>query len=93
MAANRKFLLAFIVSMLLLFALSQNSLAKVYEWTDFTQPFINDFNVGGKTAVKVELPGSILSKFKKIALVIEHEGIGSVLLSSSHGGVLRINAR
>ena len=91
MAANRKFLLAFTVSILLLFALSQNSLAKVYEWTDFTQPFINDFKVGGKTAVKVELPESVLKKFKKIALIIEHEGIGSQLSNSSHGGVLRVN--
>ncbi len=91
MAANRKFLLAFTVSILLLFALSQNSLAKVYKWTDFTQPFINDFKVGGKTAVKVELPESVLKKFKKIALIIEHEGIGSQLSNSSHGGVLRIN--
>jgi len=91
MAANRKFLLASVVSILLLFALSQNSLAKVYEWKDFTQPFINDVKVGGKTIIKVELPESVLKKFKKIALIIEHEDIGSEYSGSSHGGVLRIN--
>ena len=65
MAANRKFLLAFAVLFLLLFALSRNSLARIYEWKDFTQPFIKDIKIGGKTAVKVELPESVLKKFEK----------------------------
>jgi hypothetical protein len=80
MAANRKFFVAFAVPFLLLFALSQNSLAKVYEWTDCTQPFINDFKVGGKTAVKVELPESVLKKFEKIELIIEHDGMGKTVI-------------
>ena len=90
MAADRKFLLAFTISILLLFTLSQNSFAKVYEWTDFTQPFIKDFKVGGKTAVKVELPESVLKKFEKIALIIEHDGMGKTV-DGSQGGFLRIN--
>jgi len=91
LAANHRFLLISTVSILLLFNLSQNSLAKVFEWKDFTQPFIRDFQVGGKTAIKVELPESVVKKNRKITLIIEHEGIGSDDPNSSHGGVLRIN--
>jgi hypothetical protein len=90
MAADRKFLLAFTISILLLFTLSQNSFAKVYEWTDFRQPFIKDIKIGGKTAVKVELPESVLKKFEKIALIIEHDGMGKTV-DGSQGGILRIN--
>jgi len=90
MAVNSKFLLASVLSILLLIALSQNSLAKVYEWKDFSQPFINDVKVGGKTIIKVELPESVLTKFKKIALIIEHEGIGTDE-GGTQGGILRIN--
>lgn len=90
MAANRKFLLAFAVPFLLLFALSQNSRATVYEWKDFTQPFTKRFQIGGKTEIKVVLPESLLKKKTKIVLIIEHTGMGDDG-NGIQGGFLRIN--
>lgn len=92
MAANRKFLLAFTITFLLLSVLSQISLAEVYVWTDFRQPLIKDIKPGGNTEVKVELPESVLKKFKKIELIIEHEGVPiGTAIDSSQGGIVRIN--
>ena len=90
MAANRKIFFTLPLLFLLLFTFSQNSQATVYEWKDFTQPFIKRFQIGGKTAIKVVLPESLLNKNKKIALIIEHTGMGDDG-NGIQGGILRIN--
>jgi hypothetical protein len=90
MAANRKLLFTLPLLFLLLFTFSQNSRATVYEWKDFTQPFIKRFQIGGKTEIKVVLPESLLEKNTKIALIIEHTGMGDDG-NGIQGGFLRIN--
>ena len=79
MAAKRRFLkffLAFTVSTLLLFILSQNSLAKVYEWEDFTQPFkrkIERFCMTKPNQIEVLLP-DFLKNYESVLLIVRIDG-------------------
>lgn len=76
MAANRKTLIAFAVSFLLLFAFSQKSLATIYEWNNFTKPFTKQLYVTGFIDVEVDLPDFIIKNYREIPLVLEHSGVG-----------------
>ena len=92
MATNRKFLLASTVSILLLFTLSQNSQAKIYEWNDFTKPFTKQLNVTIPITVEVDLPDFIFKNYREIPLVFEHSGLGFHISSGIRiSGTLTIN--